>query len=77
MEWQTLINIGAGTFLTVIGWFARQLWDATQKLKDDVAHLELNVSENYVKKVDITARFDKIEKILEKLFDKLDSKQDK
>ena len=77
MEYQDIFNIVLGCSLTIIGWFARQLWDATQKLKDDVAHLELNVSENYVKKVDITARFDKIEKILEKLFDKLDSKQDK
>ena len=61
----------------VIGWFARQLWDATQQLKQDVSDLELNVSEHYVKKVDITARFDKIEAILERLFDKLESKQDK
>lgn len=61
----------------VIGWFARQLWDATQKLKEDVSDLELNMSENYVKKIDITARFDKIESILERLFDKLESKQDK
>jgi len=61
----------------VIGWFARQLWDATQKLKEDVSDLELNMSENYVKKIDITSRFDKIESILERLFDKLESKEDK
>jgi hypothetical protein len=35
------------------------------------------MSENYVKKIDITSRFDKIESILERLFDKLESKQDK
>ena len=61
----------------VIGWFARQLWDATQKLKEDLSDLELNISEKYVKKSEIAARFDKIEIILEKLFDKLDAKQDK
>jgi hypothetical protein len=42
-----------------------------------VQKLELNVSDNYVKKIDINARFDKIEAILERLFDKLESKQDK
>jgi chaperonin cofactor prefoldin len=77
MEFQSLFNILIGAGLTVIGWFARELWDATQKLKQDVSDLELNVSEHYVKKVDINARFDKIESILEKLFDKLDSKADK
>jgi chaperonin cofactor prefoldin len=77
MEFQSLFNILAGASLTVIGWFARQLWDATQKLKDDLSDLELNISEKYVKKSEIAARFDKIESILERLFTKLESKQDK
>lgn len=77
MEFQSLFNILVGAGLTVIGWFARELWDATQNLKKDLQKLELNVSDNYVKKVDIAARFDKIENILERLFDKLESKQDK
>lgn len=77
MDFQFFFNTVLGATLMVIGWFARQLWDATQKLKEDVSDLELNMSENYVKKIDITARFDKIESILERLFDKLESKQDK
>lgn len=77
MEFQSLFNILIGAGLTAIGWFARQLWEATQNLKDDVQKLELNVADNYVKKIDINARFDKIEAILERLFDKLESKQDK
>ncbi len=77
MEFQSLFNILVGAGLTAIGWFARQLWEATQNLKDDVQKLELNVADNYVKKIDINARFDKIEAILERLFDKLESKADK
>lgn len=77
MDFQFFFNTVLGAALMVIGWFARQLWDATQKLKEDVSDLELNMSENYVKKIDITSRFDKIESILERLFDKLESKQDK
>jgi chaperonin cofactor prefoldin len=77
MEFQSLFNILAGASLTVIGWFARQVWDATQKLKDDLSDLELNISEKYVKKSEIASRFDKIESILERLFTKLESKQDK
>ena len=77
IDFQFFFNTVLGAALMVIGWFARQLWDATQQLKQDVSDLELNVSEHYVKKVDIAARFDKIESILERLFDKLESKQDK
>ena len=77
MDFQFFFNTVLGAALMVSGWFARQLWDATQKLKEDVSDLELNMSENYVKKIDITSRFDKIESILERLFDKLESKQDK
>jgi chaperonin cofactor prefoldin len=77
METQSLLNLLFGAGLSVIGWFARQLWDATQSLKHDLSHLELQVSENYVKKVDINSRFDKMEAMLEKLYDKLDHKADK
>jgi hypothetical protein len=77
MEWQQLIDIALSAIIAAIGWFARQVWDATQQLKRDVTSLELNVAENYVKKVDINARFDKLEAILDKIFDRLDQKADK
>lgn len=77
MDWQTLINIGAGSILTVLGWFARELWDIVNKIKDDLKNLEVKIADEYVKKVDINARFDKIENILERIFDKLDQKADK
>ena len=77
MDWQTVINIGAGSFLAILGWFARELWDMVQKLKDDVQKLEVKMSDEYLKKVDVNNRFDKIESILSKIFDKLDEKADK
>jgi len=77
MEFQPIIDIALTAIIAAIGWFARQVWDATQQLKRDVTSLELNVAENYVKKVDINARFDKLEAILDKIFDRLDQKADK
>jgi hypothetical protein len=84
MDWQYLINLGAGALLAVGGWFCRQLWDAVDKLKNDIGRLELHMSENYVKKsevenlrADMDKRFDRIEMLLDRLFDKLDSKVDK
>jgi len=49
MDWQNLINIGAGAGLGVVGWFARQLWDSVKELKSDIADLKLHVSDAYVK----------------------------
>lgn len=77
MEWQTLINIGGSALLALFGWFARELWDIVQKIKDDLQNLEVKIADEYVKKADINARFDKIETILGKIFDKLDNKVDK
>jgi hypothetical protein len=77
MEWQTIINIGAGGVLAMFGWFARELWDIVKAIKEDVQKLEVKLADEFVKKVDINARFDKIEVILEKIFDKLDKKADK
>ena len=84
MDWQNLINLGAGTLLAIGGWFARQLWDSVKELKNDVSAIRLHMSENYVKKsevegfrADMDKRFDRIEMLLDKLYEKLDGKVDK
>jgi len=78
MEWQNLFNIILGVALPVGGWFCRQLWDSVKELKKEIADLRLHVSENYVKKAevegfraDMDKRFDRIELLLDKLYEKL------
>jgi hypothetical protein len=77
MENQQLFNIGVAALLATLGWFARQLWEATQKLKDDLKNIEVDLPTNYVTKVDIQARFDKLEAKLDTLFERIDRKADK
>jgi len=77
MDWQFVINFVGGIVLSVGGWFARQIWDATQELKRDIHAIEVDLPSNYVKRVDIENRFDKLEAILEKIFDRLETKADK
>ena len=76
--------MAGGAALAVIGWFARQLWDSVKELKSDIADLRLHVSETYVKKSEIETleaqmdkRFDRVEKMIVKLYDKIDQKVDK
>lgn len=77
MEWQTLINIGAGSMLAMLGWFARQIWDSVQELKNDVKQIEISLPSHYVKKDEINTRFDRMELLLDKIFEKLETKADR
>ena len=84
MDWQIIINIGAGGLLTIGGWFARQLWDSVKELRKEMSDMRLHVSDNYVKKsevegfrADMDKRFDRIEMLLDRLFEKMDGKADK
>ena len=84
MYWQNLINIAGGAALAVVGWFARQLWDSVKELKADIGELRLHVSETYVKKSEMETleaqmdkRFDRVEQMIVKLYDKIDQKVDK
>ena len=84
MDWQNIINIGGGTALAVAGWFARQLWDSVKELKTDIGDLRLHVSETYVKKSEVDSlrsdmdkRFDRLEQMIARLYDKIDAKADK
>jgi hypothetical protein len=77
MDFQSAINFTLGAVLSVIGWFARQLWDSVQKLKDDIRKIEIDLPTNYARKVDLDARFDRLEATLEKIFDRLENKADK
>jgi S-adenosylmethionine:tRNA-ribosyltransferase-isomerase (queuine synthetase) len=84
MDWQNIINMAGGAALATIGWFARQLWDSVKELKADIADLRLHVSETYVKKSEMETleaqmdkRFDRVEQMIVKLYDKIDQKVDK
>ncbi len=77
MSDQGIINIIIGVVLSVLGWFARQLWDAVQTLKNDMKELEVELPTHYLRKDEFESRLDKIESMLERIFDKLDHKVDK
>jgi len=77
MDWQNVINLVFGVALPVAGWLFRQLWDAVQKLKDDIKKIEIDLPSNYVKKTDLDVQFNKIEISLQRILDKLDQKADK
>lgn len=74
---QDIINLIIGTILSVLGWFARQLWDAVQTLKSDMKDIEVSLPTHYVRKDELEQRFDKLEAMLDRISEKLDHKVDK
>jgi hypothetical protein len=88
MEWQTVINIGGGSLLAALGWFAREIWDAVKELRRDIHRLERDLPEVYARKdemresfkdvkTDMNQGFNKIEAMISQLFDRLNAKADK
>lgn len=77
MDFQGIFNLVLGTLLVAVGWWCREIWDSVKALKEDIKKIEIDLPTNYVRKIDIDARLDKIDNVLERIFDKLDEKADK
>jgi hypothetical protein len=74
---QSLVNYLIGGCLTLLGWLGKTLWDAVNNLKNDLKRIEVDLPSSYVKKTELDNRLDKIETILDKIFDRLEAKVDK
>jgi len=45
---QSFLNYLFGAALACLGWFARTVWDATQRLKDDLKEVEVDMAYCFV-----------------------------
>lgn len=72
MDTQTLINVGAGAVLSAMGWLSRQLWDAVQRLKEDVHKIEVELPSHYVRREEFFDAVREIKEICDKIYKKID-----
>lgn len=77
MDYQTVINLGAGTALGVVGWFARQIWASVQEMRTDLAKLREELPKTYITKDDFKDEAREIKELLKAINNKLDTKADK
>lgn len=61
----------------VLGWFARELWAAVSKLKEDLQALALEINEKYHRKDDFSSFRIELLEFMRRIEDKLDRKVDK
>jgi hypothetical protein len=73
VDTQTLINFVLGLVLALVGWLARQLWDAVENLKRDLHQVEVDLPTNYVKREEFLESLKEIKDLCRQIFDKVDS----
>ena len=74
---QTLLNWVYGGVMTALGWFGRVLWEADRELRQDLSKLREDLPKQYVAKDDYREDVREIKAMLEKIFDRLETKADK
>ena len=77
MDWQIVINGLLGGLLSLLGWLCNELWTNLKSLQKQVHKLEVDMAQNYARKDELEIRFDKLEEMLNRIFDKLEKKADK
>ena len=74
---QDTINLlfsGAGV---LAGWLFKVIWDSVKILQDDMKEIERDLHINYVRNDELNRRLDRIDDILNQIFNELKSKADK
>ncbi len=77
MEFDDIFKVGVAIILSGMGWFARQLWDAVSRLRDDIRRIEVDLPKFYVVKTDFTDAMREVRTGLERIYEKLDGKADR
>lgn len=77
MDFMQFVTGVLGIGLAVMGWFARELWDSVKQLKESLDVLRNDVSQFYVRKDDFKEFRSEILGVLQRIENKLDTKQDK
>ena len=84
VTFQDVLNYGIIAVFGTVAWLVRTIFETLNALKKDVHSFKLQVSEQYVKKsevdnlrLEMDKRFDRLEQMIARLYDKIDSKADK
>jgi len=77
VDHQVIINAILGVLLALVGWFARQVWDAVKDLQREIRDIEVDLPRNYIRRDEFMDNMREIKDMLGKIFDRLDNKADK
>lgn len=77
MEWQAVINLGAGAVLSIVGWFVKEVHSVMKEQRRDFEAHKVEVAKEYVTRSHLDGTLGDIKDTLRRIEDKLDGKADK
>jgi uncharacterized coiled-coil DUF342 family protein len=77
IDTQLIINLATGSLLAVLGWLARQLWDAVKELRDDIHKIETDLPSLYMRKDEFREGMKEIKELFTEVFRKIDDLKDR
>lgn len=72
MDWQSIIQVIAAPMVGALCWMIYQLNAKLEAVKDEQFEYKVYVAESYLKKADAKDAFEKFDKVLERVEDKID-----
>lgn len=74
MEFQQITNAAIGVGMSILGWFARELWSAGKDLKNDVTNLREHLPRTYVSREDYRSDIKEVKALLMGIVERLGEK---
>lgn len=77
LDWQQIINLIITAAFAVVGYLYTQIVNEQKRDRQMINDIRVDLPKNYVSKDDLTAHLNRIESMLNKIFDRLEQKVDK
>lgn len=71
MDWQTIINLGLGSIMGLIGWFAREIWETIKDLRKEIKDLDRKMHQDFVRRDDFKDAMAEHKKDMQRGFDEV------
>lgn len=77
LDLQAAFNIAIGILIAGAAWWAKEIWNALAKLREDLHHIEVDLPKSYVRKDEFNDIMRGIHEKLDRIWDKLADKVDR
>ena len=76
-DWQQIVNLALVAAFGIVGYFYNQLVMDQKRDRQAINDMRVDLPKNYVSKDDLSGHLNRIEAMLNKIFDRLEQKVDK
>jgi len=77
MDYQIIVNIILGALVSIVGWFAKEIWSSLKMLDTDINRVRQEMPVNYILRETYRDDVKEIKEMLRLIFDRLEHKVDK